>query len=181
MTKYIDSIEFATELCCECGIAFAFTADFQRRRVDDHEFFYCPAGHKQHYTGQTEAMKLRTELERNMQMLEAEQARAAKALQERDEVTRAHQRMRVRIQNGVCPCCNRTFQNLLQHMQTEHAALPTLKVLREAYGLTQAALANEVGVSPYHVSLREHERPVPAYAEKALNSWVTRQSTKAKP
>lgn len=30
-------------------------------------------------------------------------------------------RTRNRIAAGVCPCCNRTFQNLADHMRTLHA------------------------------------------------------------
>ena len=25
-----------------------------------------------------------------------------------------------RVHNGVCPCCNRSFQNLQKHMKTKH-------------------------------------------------------------
>lgn len=25
-----------------------------------------------------------------------------------------------RVKNGVCPCCNRSFQNLKRHMNTKH-------------------------------------------------------------
>lgn len=30
-------------------------------------------------------------------------------------------RVMKRAQRGVCPCCNRTFQNLAQHMKSKHA------------------------------------------------------------
>jgi hypothetical protein len=30
--------------------------------------------------------------------------------------------MRKRIQSGVCPCCNRTFENLGRHMKSKHPA-----------------------------------------------------------
>jgi DNA repair exonuclease SbcCD ATPase subunit len=29
-------------------------------------------------------------------------------------------RIKNRASNGVCPCCNRTFQNLARHMHTKH-------------------------------------------------------------
>jgi DNA-binding XRE family transcriptional regulator len=179
MTKYIDSVEMVTENCCTCAMVFAMTSDYQRRRRDDHKSFYCPAGHQQHYTGPNEATKLRTELERKQQMLDAERARAITLESQRNEASRAHMRMRQRIQNGVCPCCNRTFQNLLHHMQTEHSEKPTVKTLREAFGLTQASLASEIGIHSVYVSKIERDQPIPDYAKQAINQWVETQAPKA--
>lgn len=176
MSKYVDDVEFATEQCCNCGMAFAVTADFQKRRRDDHKQFYCPAGHQQFYNGKTEAQKLREELERKGQMLDAANQRAARIERQRNDVAKAHMRMRDRIKNGVCPCCNRTFQNLLQHMRTEHNGQLPLRTLREAYGLTQAALADEIGVTAGQVSAAERGKPVGLYAQTTIDSWVERQA-----
>lgn len=30
-------------------------------------------------------------------------------------------RIKNRVKNGVCPCCNRTFENLARHMQAKHS------------------------------------------------------------
>lgn len=38
-------LQFVVEICCNCGMAFAVTNDFQDRRVNDHARFYCPNGH----------------------------------------------------------------------------------------------------------------------------------------
>lgn len=172
MTAFVDNIQFVTELCCNCGIPFAMSADFQRRRREDRKDFYCPAGHPQHYIGKTEAEKLREEVERQRQMREAEQARAEKLRQERDQVSRAHRRMRTRVMNGVCPCCNRTFQNLLRHMQSEHAGEFNLRNVRAAFGMTQTDVAKEVGLQSGYVSLHERGRPVPSYAAERLEAWI---------
>ena len=29
-------------------------------------------------------------------------------------------RIKKRVANGVCPCCNRTFKDLAAHMSTQH-------------------------------------------------------------
>lgn len=179
MSAYVDGIEFVTEHCCNCHMPFAMTKQFQLKRRKDRELFYCPAGHGQHYTGPSEESKLRQEIERKASMLEAERARAEKIQQERDEIQRAHTRMRTRVMNGVCPCCNRTFQNLLNHMRTEHAGEFTLKNLRGAFGMTQAAVAKEIGVLSAYVSNYENEKYVPEYAKKAIETWVARQEPKA--
>lgn len=172
MTKYVDEVWFVTETCCNCHMQFAMTNAFKTARLADRKEFYCPAGHGQHYTGESEEAKLKRELERANQMLESAQSRAQTMQQKHDEVSRAHSRMRHRVFNGVCPCCNRTFENLARHMQSEHASEMTLKTLRDAFGMTQTAIAKEIGIRPVYVSLHENEKQVPEYADRAIKQWM---------
>ena len=180
MSVYCDSIEFVTITCCECRMPFGMSRSFYDARRKDHRTFTCPAGHDQHFTGKSEADKLREQLERKDQMLEAAHQRADKMERQRNDVAKAHKRMRDRIKNGVCPCCNRTFQNLLRHMQTEHSDQPALRTLREAYGLTQASLADEIGVRMDHVSAAERGKHIAAYAQNAIDEWIEQQAPQHK-
>lgn len=123
-----------TERCCSCGVLFAVPLDFYNARRRDQSWFYCPSGHQQRYTGETEAQRLQKKLDaerRERQRAEQsvamwqDDARAA-----RDEAE--HQRRRAngykghaaritkRAKAGTCPCCNRTFQQLARHMATQH-------------------------------------------------------------
>lgn len=44
-----------------------------------------------------------------------------RAAQQDHEATRAKLvRDRARFANGVCPCCNRSFENVARHMRTQH-------------------------------------------------------------
>lgn len=184
MSQFANNEWFEIEHCCNCGMAFAMTVDFMRRRRDDRKSFYCPAGHGQHYTGPTEAQKLKGELERAQQMRDAAQARAETAERDREQVAKAHKKMRARVMNGVCPCCNRTFQNLLRHMKSEHPEFKetaTLPMLRAAFAMSQSAVAAEAGVNTAYVSLYERERPVPDYAKRRLDEWVERHNAKELP
>ena len=184
MSQFSNNEWFETEQCCNCGMSFAMTADFKRRRIDDRALFYCPSGHAQHYTGKTEAQKLKQELERKQQMLDAAQARAATAERDREQVAKAHKKMRARVMNGVCQCCNRTFQNLLMHMKSKHPDFrETMKLstLRAAFGMTQMAVAKEVGVNQMSVSNYERERPVTGYAKQRLDNWVEKHQAKELP
>lgn len=177
MSQFSDNQWFEVSRCCNCGVAFAMTTDFDRRRRNDRKDFYCPAGHQQHYTGPTEAQKLKAELERKEQMLQAAQARAATAEDECALVAKAHHRMRNRVMNGVCPCCNRSFGNLMRHMKSEHpefAEKQTLSTLRRAFGMTQADVAREAGVHAHHVSLFERDRDLSGRARMRLEGWVER-------
>lgn len=183
MAKFIEETWLSTEICCNCGMVFAMPSDFQRRRRDDHKLLYCPSGHKQHYTGATEAQKLQRKLEQREAELSNAQARANHAAAQRDSIAKAHKKMRVRISNGVCPCCNRSFDNLRQHMKTQHAdygSPSTLLALRTAFGMTQHQVADEAGVRAVaYVSNYEHGRPVPVEAKRRLDDWVDRQAASA--
>jgi len=180
MAEFVEKTWLSTETCCNCGIVFAMPLDFQRRRRDDHKLFYCPSGHGQHYTGATEAQRLKRQLEQRDADLARAQASANQAAAQRDSIAKAHKKMRVRISNGVCPCCNRSFDNLRQHMKTQHAdygSPSTLLALRTAFGMTQHQVADEAGVRAVaYVSNYERGRPVPAEAKRQLDNWVDLQA-----
>jgi hypothetical protein len=129
MTETITmNVRLVTEECCACGMVFALPSGFQKQRRNDHANFYCPAGHAQHYAaGSADVEKMQSEIERLRKLYKAEQKYAADRVEERNAAQRqlratkaAHTRTKNRIANGVCPCCNRSFQNLHRHMQGQH-------------------------------------------------------------
>lgn len=179
MSQFVEYTWMETEECCDCGMLFAITNDFMRRRKKDHGLFYCPAGHGQHYTGRTEEQKLKAELQLANNRADEMQRRAAEESQRAASISRSYKRVRERVKNGVCPCCNRTFDNLARHMKTKHPAYGNhqqLRTMRLAYGLTQSQLAVEVGVSPSYVSLYERGMELPMSGESRLDEWVAEQS-----
>lgn len=113
--------------CPNCGMQFGVPADYDKRRQDDHQTFYCPSGHGQSYTGKSEAQKLRGLLANANRRIEWAETglRAARDQAETSEYRRraekaAKTRLKNRIANGVCPCCNRSFQDLRRHMAGRH-------------------------------------------------------------
>jgi len=92
--------------------------------------FYCTYGHQQHFAqGETEAEKLRRERDRLKQqaafkdeMIANANRRALNA--ERTASARKGQitPLKNRAAAGVCPCCNRTFENIRRHMASKHPA-----------------------------------------------------------
>lgn len=127
MNTQIFTTTLALETCCVCHMTFAMPTDFQRARRADHEWFHCPAGHPQHYTGETEAERLRRELQKERdrvalwQQMEESASRRAVAAEHSRRVTRGHlTRIKRRVAAGVCPCCRRTFKNLADHMKGQH-------------------------------------------------------------
>lgn len=184
MAHFVDNTSFETETCCSCGMKFAMTSDFMRRRRDDHALFYCPAGHNQYYYGKTEAQKLKEQLEQRAAEVARLNVRAVDAESKLGRVARAHKKMRKRIANGVCPCCNRTFQNLLRHMQTEHPDMTkeqTFRELRHAFGMTQADVAREAGVNASQVSWFERGayHVSSKYAQRLENWFASHTATAA--
>lgn len=181
MSAFADNQWFEVVSCGHCGIPFCMSLDFYRKRQEDHKSWYCPNGHQRQYNSESEASKLKRELERTRQMQDAAEARANTAENERHQIATAHRKMRVRVMNGVCPCCNRQFPNLLRHMQTQHPDFKetrTLNVLRTAFGMTQAQVAKEAGVTAVYVSAYEREAYLPAYAKERLTTWIETHEAK---
>lgn len=127
MATFTDTTTFVVEECCKCGVQFGVTSALHQRRLKDRDWFYCPNGHAQHYVGKTEAQKLKerlaaTERDRNYYREQREAARQlanherARANGYKGALTKAKKR----ISKGVCPCCNRHFDNVQSHMETEH-------------------------------------------------------------
>jgi len=115
------------ERCCKCYMSFGVTQAFANSRKQDHRNFTCPDGHLQHYTGQTEAERLQTELremEKRSQYWKDRLNEANSEMRFKQRALNATKgwltRTKTRIANGVCPCCNRTFANLGLHMKTQH-------------------------------------------------------------
>lgn len=118
--------KFEVIYCYSCKIPFAVPADVRRRWVENGGTFWCPNGHNQHYT-ESDVQKLRKQLEeanRSRDWYKQRQAdeRAARERTERRLIATkgAKTRLRNRIKNGVCPCCNRTFIDLQRHMASRH-------------------------------------------------------------
>lgn len=118
------SVEMVYETCCSCHIVFAMPASLNQK-LRDHPgtSFWCPAGHDQYYTGKSDAQKLREQLEQKEKQLSQQTIRLETLRHERDHQERCATRLRKkleRVKKGVCPCCNRTFQNLWEHMMCKH-------------------------------------------------------------
>ena len=58
------TVTMVWEECCNCGMPFGLTQEFQNRRVKDHKNFHCPRGHAQHYYGKTAQEKKIEQLNR---------------------------------------------------------------------------------------------------------------------
>lgn len=105
-------ITLDTITCCRCDVIFAMPSTLVARLNRDGGSFYCPHGHGQHFT--------QTEVDRLRGMLEQANRRNTELVDEVARVQREKKRIERRVSAGVCPCCNRTFQNLARHMAAKH-------------------------------------------------------------
>ena len=178
MSQFVSNQWFEVEECCNCGMQFAMTVDFRNRRLKDRKSFYCPAGHKQYYSGKTKEQRLKEELTQANRRADQHRQEAFEQRQRTASISRSYSRVRERVRNGVCPCCNRTFDNLARHMATKHPDYGTnqqLRTMRLAYGLTQTQLAEEVGISANYVSLYERGMELPRSGQSVLEQWISEQ------
>lgn len=178
MAQFVDNEWFEMWSCGECGIRQAVARGAWEGRQSSGKGFFCFNGHERVFRDTTEA-ELKRDLERERQVREAAEARAGRAEQNLSQVARAHRKMRDRVMNGVCPCCNRSFGNLREHMKTEHPAFGserTLAGLRQAFGMSQADVAREAGVHQATVSAFERGRSVGARVSERLRGWIASQT-----
>lgn len=112
--------------CRNCGIKFGVPDSWDNARRNDGKSFCCPNGHWQSYH--------ETDLDRLHKILQREQAARKQAEEHARHRTADCQHMersraatkgaltrtKNRIARGVCPCCNRTFRDLAQHMKHKH-------------------------------------------------------------
>lgn len=121
--------KFVTITCCHdrCGITFAVERSWYNYRHDDHRWFYCPNGHRQHYPqksdqekAEEEAARARADRDRYARMLNNESERRRATERSRSAIRGQLTKTKNRIARGLCPCCNREFMNLARHMERQH-------------------------------------------------------------
>lgn len=116
------TVDLVTATCPSCQMVHAFPRALYDRAQEAKPNYtlYCPAGHAWHYRGESDAdreKRLRQRAEQQIAQARDE-ARDAQAARERAE--RALKRHKKRSAAGTCPCCQRTFANMAQHMKTQH-------------------------------------------------------------
>lgn len=105
--------------CATCGVVFGIDRRFIAQRRKDGRDFYCPNGHSLSFK-ESDADRLR----RRVKSLEAQTTHERDQRQAAERSARAYKgqvtKIRRRVGNGVCPCCNRSFADLHRHMAGQH-------------------------------------------------------------
>lgn len=119
-----------------CGVQFAISALYQKRRHTDHRDFYCPNGHVMSYGHETDAEKeareqreranrLAKTLERRDRELTSEMARVVDERKAHAVTKGKLTKTRNRAAKGVCPApgCKRSFVDVARHVAHQHPEL----------------------------------------------------------
>lgn len=130
------------ENCCKCGVPFGMTTELYNRLRDlgSDGSFYCPNGHSQHYQ-----FKRGNDLESQLEVKRKEIESLSRVIENKNSTIRqkenslraeraAKTRIKNRVKNGTCPCCNRHFENLASHFKTMHPEESPTKILAPIHG-----------------------------------------------
>lgn len=122
-------VKFEVMTCPTCGVQYALEERYVKDKRDQGESgkgWTCPNGCSLIFRKST-ADHLRDQLRAKDAQLAREQSSHDQTRAERDHAEarrRAEKAAKTKIKNrvahGVCPCCNRTFQNLQRHMASQH-------------------------------------------------------------
>lgn len=112
MSDFVVSETLQTKHCPVCHLIYAAPKSFWQHKAALHaakaenQGWWCPNGHYLVFSAESELDAVRRERDRAKLDL-------ARAWAKADEVLK-------RVHKGICPCCNRSFQNLARHMKTKH-------------------------------------------------------------
>jgi NMD protein affecting ribosome stability and mRNA decay len=106
--------------CGECGIVFSVPDKWLEGRRESHETFYCPNGHLRYFAQENKVEKMNRLLAQEQAAHDQTKAALRDKKEQLAEEEKKAARLKKRVGNGVCPCCNRSFTNLQRHMHTKH-------------------------------------------------------------
>jgi len=115
-------VSIETTHCARCNIAIYLEESHLRNLRRSHAEFYCPNGHSLNFNGETEEERLKRELDRQRESTRRWRQDAEHFERSRNTYKGVVSKLKKRVGNGVCPECNRTFQNLQRHMCSKHPA-----------------------------------------------------------
>jgi len=109
-----------TEMACgECGIQFTVPEDWRAEKQRTGNGWYCPNGHSRVYR-ESDEERMRKALAEERQRHASTLARLNEAEASERKAQAEIKRIKKRTAAGMCPCCNRMFQQLARHMKTKH-------------------------------------------------------------
>ena len=120
-TVVIRGQKHSVDECISCGVVFTVPLTMIKNKWASGGEYHCPSGHGQGWgVGHVEREDLRRERDRLKQRV-AQLNDDVKAAADRAEKTAAELKRHKQLSAaGVCPCCNRSFENLRRHMATKH-------------------------------------------------------------
>ena len=121
------NVKLESMSCGECGGSYALSAKYIAQRRQNGGYWNCPYCKCSWGYGESEVDRLKKEVSEKENQINREQIRTRTAredAQHQKNKLRAEKgaktKLKKRIAAGVCPCCNRTFKQLANHMKNQH-------------------------------------------------------------
>lgn len=115
------TIELVELQCGSCGVHHAIPKAMFDSAVEEGGFWTCPNGHSRGYR---EGRKAREAVQRERDIYKQKVAQLEDDIvalkKSRAAVQGEYTKVKNRVAAGVCPCCNRSFENLHRHMKNKH-------------------------------------------------------------
>lgn len=111
--------EFRKLQCSECAVTYYYPEKWCTNAANKHKGWQCPNGHGQVFKdSQLDRTRRERDLLKQQTARLEDEAREARA--RADKAEKATKRLKKRSSAGTCPCCNRTFGNMAEHMKHQH-------------------------------------------------------------
>lgn len=123
------NVELTQISCGCCGGVYALNERFRQEAFEKGKIaaWHCPYCQASWGYGESEAHKLKKQLVQERarhDQTSADLSQTRSDLQTTEACRRSEKgaktKLKKRIAAGLCPCCRRPFENLLNHMKTEH-------------------------------------------------------------
>ena len=119
------SLEIFTDLvtidCGKCGGTYAINERYRKQKAQEGGGWHCPYCQcSWGFFDNSENANLRRELALERKQKEWARQEAKHAENRRRAAAGQLTKIKRRVSRGVCPCCNRTFENLAKHMENKH-------------------------------------------------------------
>jgi len=112
--------ELEVKTCKNCGGTYALNEDYLQMRREKGGEWHCPYCQSSWVYRETDLMKAQEALAQQKVLIEKAEQEKIAALQEADYFRKDRNKILKRVENGVCPYCHRSFQNLRRHINTKH-------------------------------------------------------------
>jgi hypothetical protein len=116
-------VELVAYSCQGCGITFALPVGLHRRYNEQGASIRCPNPQcrwPSFFRTESDVAREKRLRESAEKRLEFQRYRTEHLERSRASIRGHLNRTKRRVAAGVCPCCNRTFQDLSRHMENKH-------------------------------------------------------------
>lgn len=130
MPQLATTIELIELQCGSCGVFHAIPKSRYDTALEEGGHWTCPNGHSRGFNeGRLAREAVRRERDQYKQKVAQLEDDIVAIKKSRAAVQGEYTKVKNRVAAGVCPCCNRSFENLHRHMTSKHPDFKTAQVV----------------------------------------------------